>query len=73
MYDVCIFSHVQLFATSWTVAHQGPLSTGFSWQDYWSVLSFPSLRDLPNAGTGPTCPVSPALQVDPLLLSLQGT
>ena len=73
MYDVCIFSHVQLFATPWTIAHQIPLSMGFSRQDYWSGLSFPSLRDLPNARTEPTSPVSPALEVDPLLLSLQGT
>ena len=54
MYDVCIFSHVQLFATPWTIAHQIPLSMGFSRQDYWSGLSFPSLRDLPDPGTEPT-------------------
>ena len=35
------FSHVQLCATPWTAAHQGPLSTGFSRQEYWSGLPFP--------------------------------
>ena len=32
------FSHVQVFATLWTVAHQAPLSLGFSRQEYWSGL-----------------------------------
>ena len=36
------FSHVQLFTTPWTVAHQAPLSMGFSRQDYWSGLPFPA-------------------------------
>ena len=35
-------SHVQLFVTSWTVAYQAPLSMGFSRQEYWSGLPFPS-------------------------------
>ena len=35
-------SHVQIFATPWTVAHQAPLSMGFSGQEYWSGLPFPS-------------------------------
>ena len=35
-------SHVQLFATPWTAAYQAPLSTGFSRQEYWSGLPFPS-------------------------------
>ena len=35
------FSHVQLYVTLWTAAHQAPLSTGFSRQDYWSELPFP--------------------------------
>ena len=56
-------SHVQLFATSWTVAHQAPLSMGFSKQEYWSGLPFPSLRDLPDPGIKPR---SPALQADAL-------
>ena len=54
-------SRVQLFATSWTVAYQAPLSMGFSRQEYWSGLPFPSPRDLPNPGIEPG---SPALQTD---------
>ena len=38
------FSHVQLFVTLWTVAHQAPLSMGFSRQEYWGVLSFSPFR-----------------------------
>ena len=36
--------------TPWTVAHQAPLSMGFSRQEYWSGLPFPSPEDLPNPG-----------------------
>ena len=43
-------SHVQLFATPWTVAHQAPLSMEFFRQEYWSGLSFPSPGDLRNPG-----------------------
>ena len=50
--------HVQLFATPWTVACQAPLSTGFSGQEYWSELPFPSPRDLPGAGIEPVSPAS---------------
>ena len=42
--------HVPLFATSWTVAHQVPLSMGFSRQECWSGLPFPSPGDLPHPG-----------------------
>ena len=56
-------SHVQLFATSWTVACQAPLSMGFSRQDYWSVWPFPPPGDLPNPGIEPG---SLALQADSL-------
>ena len=42
------FSHVQLFATLWTVAHQAPLSMGFSRQDHWSGLPCPPPGDLPS-------------------------
>ena len=38
------FSHVQLFATPWTVAHQAPLSMGFSRKEYWSGLPCPLQR-----------------------------
>ena len=55
------FSHVQLFATLWTVAHQAPLSKGFSRQEYWSGLPCPSPRDLPNPGIEPESFKSPAL------------
>ena len=46
-------SHVGLFATPWIVAHQAPLSTGFSRQEYWSGLPCPSPGDLPDPGIGP--------------------
>ena len=42
-------SCVQLFATLWTVAYQAPPSTGFSRQEYWSGVPFPSPGDLPNS------------------------
>ena len=57
------FSSVQLCATPWIVAHQAPLSMGFSRQEYWSGLPCPPPRDLPNPGTEPR---SPALQADSL-------
>ena len=61
--QVCMlsrFSPVQLFATPWTVAHQAPLSMGFSRQEYWSELPFPPPRDLPNPGIEPASLMSPA-------------
>ena len=51
-------------STSWTVAHQVPLSMEFSRQEYWSRLPFPSPGDLPNPGIKPK---SPTLQADSLL------
>ena len=48
-------------ATPWTVAHRAPLSMGFSRQEYWSELPFPSPGDLPNPGIEPRS----ALQADP--------
>ena len=60
---VKLLSRVQLFATPWTVAHQAPLSIGFSRQEYWSGLPFLSPGDLPNPGIEPR---SPALQADAL-------
>ena len=49
-FAVCFLlaSRVQHFATPWTVAHQAPLSMGFSRQEYWSELPFPSPEDLPD-------------------------
>ena len=43
-------SHVQLFATPWTVAHQAPQSMEFSRHEYWSGLPFPSPGDLHDPG-----------------------
>ena len=64
-------SCVRLFATPWTVAHQAPLSMEFSRQECWSGLPFPSPGNLPNPGTEPESPASPAFRVDSLLLSHQ--
>ena len=50
-------------ATPWTVAYQAPPSLGFSRQEYWSGLPFPSPGDLPNPGIEPG---SPSLQADAL-------
>ena len=49
-------SRVRLFATPWTVALQALLSMGFSRQEYWSGLLFPSPGDLPNPGIKPAPP-----------------
>ena len=51
-----LLSHVQLFVTPWTVAYQAPLSMGFSKQEYWSGLPFPSPEDLPDPGIEPRSP-----------------
>ena len=68
------FSHVQLFVTPWTVAHQAPLSMGFSRQEHWSRLPFPPPGDFPDQGIKPASPVAPALQADSLYrLSHQGS
>ena len=61
--EVKSLSRVRLFATPWTVAYQVPPSMGFSRQEYWSGLPFPSPGDLPNPGTEPR---SPALKADAL-------
>ena len=53
---VKLLSHVRLFATLWTVAHQVPPSMGFSRQEYWGGLPFPSTGDLPNPGIKPGFP-----------------
>ena len=49
-------SRVRLFATPWTVAYQALLSMGFSKQEYWSGLPFPSPGDLPNTEIEPRSP-----------------
>ena len=65
--QICsLTSAVSNSVISWTLAHQAPLSMGFSRQEYWSGLPFPPPGDLPNPGIEPTSPVSPALQADSL-------
>ena len=59
-----LLSRVQLFAIPWTVAYQAPPAIGFSRQEYWSGLPFPSPGDLPHPGIEPG---SPALWADALL------
>ena len=52
----CVLSHFsrsRLFVTPWTVAHQTPLSMGFSRQEYWSGLPCPPPGGLPNPGIKP--------------------
>ena len=61
---VKLLSRVQLFATPWTVAYQAPPPMGFSRQEYWSGLPFPSPGDLPNPGIEPE---SSTLSADALL------
>ena len=56
-------SYVRVFVTPWTVVRQTPLSMGFSRQEYWSELPFPSPGDLPDPGFEPG---SPVLQADSL-------
>ena len=55
------FSHVQRFVTLWTMAHQAPLSMGFSRQKHWNRLPFPSPEDFPNPGIELVSLMSPAL------------
>ena len=57
-------------ATSWTVAHEAPLSMGFPRQEYWSGLPFPPPEDFPDPGIEPR---SHALQADSLQLSHWGS
>ena len=63
---LCMFVHAQLlsfwlFETPWTVAHQAPLSMGFSRKEYYSGLPFPSPEDLLDPGMEPVSHRSPAL------------
>ena len=58
-YSMLMLSHVQLFATPWTVACQTLLSMGFSRQEYWSGLSFHTPGDLPHLGIQLESSVSP--------------
>ena len=63
MKEIKLLSRVRLFATPWTVGYQGPPSMGFSRQECWSGMSFPSTGDLPGPGIKPR---SPSLQADAL-------
>ena len=60
---VKLLSRVRLFVTPWTVAYQAPPSVGFSRQEYWSGLPFPSPGDLPDPGIESG---SPTFQADTL-------
>ena len=55
-----MLSQVQLFATPWAVAYHAPPSMGFSRQEYWSRLPFPSPKDLPDPGIEPRSPALPS-------------
>ena len=57
--SVYVLSHVWLFVTLWAIALRAPLSLGFSQQEYWSALPFPSPEDLGNPGIGHLSPMSP--------------
>ena len=62
--SLCACGHiscVRLFVMLWTVALQTPLSMGFSRQEYWSGLPFPSPEDLPDPGIKPVSLKSCAL------------
>ena len=60
---VKLLSRVLFFAIPWTVAYQALPSMGFSRQEYWRGLQFPSPGDLPDPGIEPG---SPAFQADAL-------
>ena len=57
----CMLTHVLLSVIPWTLAHQAPLSVGFSRLEYWSRLPWPPPGDLPNLGIEYGSLVSPAL------------
>ena len=57
----CVLSHVRLFVTAQTTAHQAPPSVGFLRKEFWSGMPFPSAGDLLDSGLEPVPPVSTAL------------
>ena len=59
--QACMLSSIWLFLTPWTIVCQAPPSMGFSRQQVWSRVPFPSPGDLPNLGIKPPSPASPAL------------
>ena len=54
--EVKLLSCIRLFVTPWTVAYQAPWSMGFSRQEYWSGLPFPSPGNFPTQGLNPGLP-----------------
>ena len=50
---MCMLSHIQLFATLWTIACQAPLSMEFHRKEYWSEMPFPPPWGFPNPGLNP--------------------
>ena len=74
--QICLALHPQslhsYLCTLWTAARQAPPSMGFSRQEYWSGLPFPSPGDLPNPGIEPASSVSPALQANSLTTERPG-
>ena len=74
LWDLFFFkslSRVQLFVTPWAIAYQAPLSMGFSRQEYWTGVPFPSPGDLPYPGIEPGSPTLHAM--DSLLSKPQGS
>ena len=66
-------SHARLFATPWTAVHQAPLSMGFSRQEYWSGLLFPSPGDIQTQGSNPGLPHCRQTQADTLTSESPGS
>ena len=66
---VKLLSCVRLFVTPWTVAHQAPLSMGFSRQEYWCGLPFPSPMHVSESEVAQLCPTL----CDPVDCSLPGS
>ena len=65
----CVLSHIRLFATPQSVAHEAPLPMGFFWQEYSSGSPFSFPGDLPDLEIKPTSSASPALRADSLPLN----
>ena len=69
---VKLLSHVQLFVTPWTAAHQAPPSMGFSRQKYWSGVPSPSPHSTPR-DTQKKCPSVNSAKVEKTLLRVTNT
>ena len=66
---VRVLSRVQLFGNPWTVAHQAPLPMGFSRQEHWSGLPFPTPEDIPDPRIEAASLVSPSLSGEFFIIS----